>query len=305
MSLLERLQCYGEVLVHEPMSRHTTYRIGGKVDYYIYPHTEIALVQILKMLKVENVPYYVLGRGSNLLFHDDDFHGAIINLDKTLNNYYFEPDGTLVAQAGCSIINLAIEALKRSFTGLEFASGIPGSLGGGLFMNAGAYQSDLAGIVESVCVIQDENLIWLPKSSLDYRYRHSLFQNHRDLTIVAARLKLEKADQEQIRQLMRSRHERRVSSQPLDKPCAGSVFRNPDERPAWKIIDDLGLRGLQIGGARISEKHSNFIVNEGGAKAEDVHALISRIQKSAKEKYAIDLITEVEYLNWDEKKKKV
>lgn len=304
MNILERLKSYGSVLVEEPMSRHTTYKIGGVVDYYIYPDTELALIHMIRILKEEKIPYYVLGRGSNLLFHDSHFHGAIINLDKTLNNFYFEPNGTLVAQAGCSIINLANEAMKRSFTGLEFASGIPGSLGGCLFMNAGAYQSDLSMILEAVCVLNDQgDLVWIDKNDLDYRYRHSLFQEHRNMTIVAARLKLEKADQDKIRELMHSRHERRVSSQPLDKPCAGSVFRNPEQMPAWKVIDQLGLRGKQIGGAKISEKHSNFIVNEGNATAEDVHALISMIQQLAKEKYDIELITEVEYLNWDEKKK--
>lgn len=303
MSLLKRLRAYGRVLEHEPMSNHTTYKIGGRVDYYVYPDSELALVQLIRVLKEENIPYYVLGRGSNLLFHDSDFHGAIINLDKTLNNYYFEPDGTLCAQAGCSIINLAIEAMKHSFTGLEFASGIPGSLGGCLFMNAGAYKSDLAAVLEQVCVLKDDNLVWIDKEDLDYSYRHSTFQKHRDLTIVAGRLKLESADQDSIRQLMNSRHQRRVDSQPLDKPCAGSVFRNPKQMPAWKVIDGLGLRGMQIGGAKISEKHSNFIVNEGSATAEDVHALIEHIKELAMEKYGIEMITEVEYLNWDEKEK--
>ncbi len=303
MSLLKRLRAYGRVLEHEPMSNHTTYKIGGRVDYYVYPDSELALVQLIRVLKEENIPYYVLGRGSNLLFHDSDFHGAIINLDKTLNNYYFEPDGTLCAQAGCSIINLAIEAMKHSFTGLEFASGIPGSLGGCLFMNAGAYKSDLAAVLEQVCVLKDDNLVWIDSEALDYSYRHSTVQTHRDLTICAGRLKLEPADQDSIRQLMNSRHQRRVDSQPLDKPCAGSVFRNPKQMPAWKVIDGLGLRGMQIGGAKISEKHSNFIVNEGSATAEDVHALIEHIKELAMEKYGIEMITEVEYLNWDEKEK--
>ena len=137
MSIKDRLMTYAEVLEHESMKKHTTFKIGGFVDYYIYPKNCTALMCVLDILAEENIPYYVLGRGSNVLCSDTDFHGAIINLDRTLNDFYFEPDGILVAQAGCSIINMAVEAMKRSLTGLEWASGIPGSIGGCLYMNAG------------------------------------------------------------------------------------------------------------------------------------------------------------------------
>ena len=146
MSVLTRLKVYGKVLENEPMKKHTTYHIGGNVAYYITPHNETALMCILDILQDEKIPYHVTGRGSNILCDDTDFDGAIINLDGTLNDYYFEPDGTLVAQAGCSIINLSVEAMKRSLSGLEFASGIPGSVGGGLYMNAGAYRSNLSSL---------------------------------------------------------------------------------------------------------------------------------------------------------------
>ena len=142
MSIKDRLMTYAEVLEHEPMKKHTTFKIGGCVDYYIYPKNCTALMCVLEILAQENIPYYVLGRGSNVLCSDTDFHGAIINLDRTLNDFYFEPDGVLVAQAGCSIINMAVEAMKRSLTGLEWASGIPGAIGGGLYMNAGAYNDN-------------------------------------------------------------------------------------------------------------------------------------------------------------------
>lgn len=299
--LVDQLKVYGEVKEKESMAKHTTYRIGGIVDYYIYPKNEIALVRILEILKQEAIPYYILGRGSNLLFHDSHFHGAILNLDRTLNEFYFEPDGTLIAQAGCSIINLANEALRYSFSGLEFASGIPGSLGGGLFMNAGAYKSDLASILKEVLVLKEDQVCWIPKEELEYGYRHSIFQKHRDWTILAGRFRLEKKEQEAIRSLMNSRRQRRLDTQPLDQPCAGSVFRNPKEMPAWKIVDALGMRGKRIGDALISNKHSNFIVNCGQAKAADVDALIKEVQKKAFETFGIDLVTEVEYLNWDEK----
>ena len=296
---MERLEAYADVKQNEPMKLHTTYRIGGVVDYFISPKSDVALMCIIDILNQEQIPFYVLGRGSNLLFGDDDFHGAIINLDRTLNEYYFEPGGTVVAQAGCSIIRLANEAMKNSLSGLEFASGIPGSVGGALFMNAGAYKSDVSQILVDVCVLKDNKIEWIKKEELDYSYRHSIFQKNRNWTILAGRFQLKEKNKEEILELMNSRKERRIASQPLNRPCAGSTFRNPVEMPAWKIIDELGFRGKICGGAQVSEKHSNFIVNVDNAKAQDVYTLICEIKKKAKEVYNIDLITEVEFLNWN------
>ena len=299
MSIVEQLEIYAKVLEKEPMSRHTTYHVGGLVDYYIYPMNFTALMRVIHILNKEKIPFFVMGRGSNILFSDKDFHGAIINLDRDLNEFYMEEDGTVIAQAGCSIINLAVQVAKQDFTGLEWASGIPGSIGGALYMNAGAYKSNMQEIIQEVCVLKDNSIIWMDAKELDFGYRHSIFQAHKDWVILACRLKLEKGDHDHIRHLMDSRRERRMASQPLDKPCAGSVFRNPDEMPAWKLIDDMGLRGYQIGGAKVSEKHSNFIVNENNtASASDIRALIDLIRSQAKEKYGISLITEVEQLNW-------
>lgn len=299
MSILENLQSYGTVLENESMRKHTTYHIGGTVDYYITPKSETALMCLLELLKKENIPYHVFGRGSNLLCDDTHFHGAIINMDLSLNDYYFEDNGILVAQAGCSIINLAVEAMKRSLSGLEFASGIPGSIGGGLYMNAGAYKSNLSNLLIDVCVLKQNSIEWIPVSELDYGYRHSLFQSHKDWLILAGRFQLEQGNQEEIRDLMASRRQRRMDAQPLDKPCAGSVFRNPDSIPAWKLIEELGFRGYQIGGAQVSTKHCNFIVNEtGNATAQDVRDLIACIQAKAKSSHNIDLITEVEQVHW-------
>lgn len=298
MSLLERLETYAQVLEKEPMSKHTTFKVGGCVDYYIYPKNCTALMCIMKILKEEEMPYFVLGRGSNVLCSDGDFHGAIINLDKTLNDFYFEPNGILVAQAGCSIINLAVEAKKRSLTGLEFASGIPGSVGGGLYMNAGAYKDTLANHLIDVAVLKNDMIVWMKKEELDYAYRHSAFQANKDWTILVGRFQLEPGNQSEIRDLMDSRRERRMASQPLDMPCAGSVFRNPELMPAWKLIEELGLRGHQIGGAKVSEKHCNFIVNADHATAEDIRSLIKEIKQRAKQEFNIDMITEVEQLYW-------
>lgn len=246
-----------------------------------------------------NIPFYTIGRGSNILFSDKPFHGAIINLDRSLNDFYFEPDGTLVCQAGCSIINISVEAMKKNLTGLEWSSGIPGSVGGALYMNAGAYRSDMSHVVQDVLTLRDGRIEWIDQDELDFGYRHSVFQKHKDWVILGARLQLHPGDSEEIRDLMNSRRQRRMNTQPLDKPCAGSVFRNPESIPAWKLIDQMGYRGYQIGGARVSDKHSNFIVNENNtATASDIRDLIQMIRQEAKEKYDISLITEVEQLNW-------
>ncbi len=299
MSILERLKTYAEVLENEAMSKHTTYKIGGTVKYYIYPKNCTCLMCVLEILDQESLPYYIIGRGSNVLCSDDHFEGAIINLDRYLNDFYFEPSGVLVAQAGCSIINMSVEAMKKSLTGLEFANGIPGSIGGGLYMNAGAYKDNLANHLIDVCVLKDKTICWMKKDELEYAYRHSIFQKHKDWTILVGRFQLEKGNQDEIRDLMDSRRQRRMDSQPLDKPSAGSTFRNPDEIPAWKLIEELGLRGYRVGGASVSEKHCNFIVNEDmRASAKDVLDLIEHIKALAKEKYNIDMVTEVERLYW-------
>lgn len=298
MNLTELLRLYGRVLENEPMSAHTTYRIGGPARYFIYPKSVTALMRIMQLLDEAGLPWLVLGRGSNLLIPDEAWNGAVINLDYTFNDSYFEPDGLLYAQAGCSLPALAVEAMKHSLTGLEFASGIPGSLGGGLYMNAGAYKSDLSTILVEVLVLRDRKIEWVKKEDLGYSYRHSAFQEHPEWTILAAKFQLAPGQQSEIRSLMASRQQRRMAAQPLDLPCAGSTFRNPEQLAAWKIIDDLGLRGMQIGGARISDKHSNFIVNAGNAKAKDVLALIDLVREKARETYGVEMIPEVEIPEW-------
>ncbi len=298
MKLIERLQPYGDVLCDEPLAKHTTFRIGGNCDYFVYPKNFLCFFRILQVLKEEQVPYRIFGKGSNLLCSDEAFHGVILCLDRYFNNFYFEADGTLLAEAGCSIILLAQEAMRRSFTGLEFASGIPGTLGGALYMNAGAYKSEIAQLVKQVLVYRDERLEWMEGEALAYAYRRSIFQSHPHWSILGARLQLEQGDQREIRSLMDARRQRRLDSQPLDKPNCGSVFRNPSAYPAWQLIEEIGYRGKTIGGAMVSDKHANFIVNVGGAKAKEVVQLIEEIQGKVAERYGIDLITEVERFNW-------
>lgn len=298
MKLEERLYAYGDVLVREPLKKHTTFKIGGKCRCFVYPKNEICLTQILKILQAEKVAFKIFGKGSNILCSDDDFDGVIICLDRYFTDFYFQEDGTCVVQSGTSIILLAHEAMKHAFSGLEFASGIPGTVGGAVYMNAGAYKSDMSKILKEVFVYHDGICEWIPSEQLDFSYRHSIFQSHHDWIVLGACCKLEKADQKEIRDLMDSRRQRRLSSQPLNRPCAGSMFRNPEQAQAWELIEKIGFRGKSIGGAKVSDKHANFIINDKNATAKDIMELVTTIQQKVKDEFDIDLRMEVERFNW-------
>lgn len=295
--LKTELEQYGEVQENVPFKTMTTLRIGGNARYVVYPKTTLALTQIVREIKDAHLPYKVIGKGSNLLCSDQDYPGVVIRLDRTFTDFYFDHD-ECYAESGCSIIALAYEMLKQSLSGLEFASGIPGTVGGVTFMNAGAYKSSMAEVIQEVFVFRDGRCEWMSKEACQFSYRHSVFHEHPDWIILAVRMKLTKADQKEIRELIENRRERRMSTQPLDFPSAGSVFRNPSGQPAWQYIEALGWRGKSIGGAMVSDKHVNFIVNAHEASAQDFMDLVQAIQQSVKEKYDEDLIMEVEKFNW-------
>ena len=288
------------VKVNESLELHTTFKVGGKCKYFVTPKDLDELIKLLKYLKENNIKYMILGNGSNTIFSSKEYDGVIINLTN-FNSMVIE-DNKIYVEAGYQLIKLSMDALNNSLSGLEFAAGIPGNIGGAIFMNAGAYKSDMSALVETVTFI-DENfeLKTLKNEELNFSYRMSLFQEHPEYIIISTVLKLEKADQEEIKDLMNSRKERRISSQPLEYPSAGSVFRNPSEDVfAGKLIEDLGLKGYTIGGAQISEKHANFIINIGGATGEDIRALIKMIKVKVKEKYNIDLHVEQRFINFED-----
>lgn len=299
-TILEKLNRHGDVECNEPLTKHTTFRIGGNARYFIYPKNEMSLLRILEICKENELPYKMFGKGSNILCSDNDFNGAVICLDRYFNEMQFEEDGSVYAQAGVSLILLAHEAMKMSLSGLEFASGIPATLGGAIYMNAGAYKSNMQNIVSKVYVAKADCCEWMDVTQLQYSYRHSIFHEHRDWVIIGARLALQKGEQSEIKALMDSRRERRMQSQPLDKPNAGSMFRNLETYPAWQLIEEIGYRGKRVGGACVSDKHANFIVNEGGAKASDVISLVVEIQKEVQKKYGLEMKMEVEKFNWPE-----
>lgn len=289
---------YADVEENESLAKHTTFRVGGKARYLIYPKNHIALTRILDYLEEKRFAYRIFGKGSNLLCSDEDYDGIVICLDRYFSEFYFEEDGTCVVQSGCSLVLLAHEAMKKGLSGLEFASGIPGTVGGAIFMNAGAYLSDMNAIVESVYIYRHGKCLWVNKEELDFSYRHSIFQSNRDWIILGAKLKLAHGESGEIRELMDARRKRRMDTQPLNFPSAGSMFRNPENMQAWKLIEDLGLRGKMIGGAQVSEKHANFVINADHALAKDIMELVLLIQKKVKETYGVDLKMEVEKFNW-------
>lgn len=288
----------GTCKIDEPMYKHTTYRVGGPCRLFISVENEQNLKRLMAYLKEHAIPYFIIGNGSNLLFSDGLFDGVVISLAGEFNQ--FSINGlTVKAGAGVSIIYLASAVCKEGLSGLEFAGGIPATMGGAVYMNAGAYLSEMSRIVTGVTYL-DENgeIAHLEKEALAFSYRHSVFQKHPDWVILSVDLLLEPKDTEAISDLMDRRKEKRMSTQPWNKPSAGSVFQNPEGNAAWRLIDDCGLRGYEIGGASFSMKHSNFIVNNGYASAKDIRDLIELGKARVKEKFGIDLHTEVRLVNW-------
>ncbi|MDO4378770.1 MAG: UDP-N-acetylmuramate dehydrogenase [Erysipelotrichia bacterium] len=293
----ELLTPYGHIQTDVSFKNLTTFKVGGIAKYVIYPYDSFSLISIIQILKKNGYDYKVLGNGSNILCSDDEYDGFIIKLNRTMNKFRFDND-ILYAQAGCSIISLAYQAMQKSLSGLEFASGIPGTLAGCIYMNAGAYKSDMSQIVEEVEVLIGDKLVCFKNEQCDFAYRHSVFQTNPDWIIISAKLKLELGDKEKIAELMKNRQERRLQSQPLEYPSAGSTFRNCQDVFAWKLIDEIGYRGKRIGGAQVSEKHSNFIINFDNATAQDILDLAEEIKDKVKDKYDINMIMEVEKFNW-------
>ncbi len=281
------------------ISKYTTYKVGGLVRAIIYPKNIDSLVLLCKLIKKYNIKYKILGNGSNVLFSDKTYEGVLIKLDE-FNKITFYGN-KVVCGAGVSLMKLAREAIKRSLAGLEFAAGIPGTVGGAIYMNAGAYKSDMGYITSSVKVLTpDLKIITLTNRELDFHYRSSFLQNNKDYICLEATLKLTKGDKAALEEVVKDRKERRVKSQPLNYPSAGSVFRNPDNAdPAGKLIEDLGLKGLTKGGAEVSSVHANFVINKNEASAKDIHDLIIFVHDAVKEHYGIDLKIEQEFVNWE------
>lgn len=285
----------GKVICNAEMRNYTTYKVGGPVKCVVYPNDESSLIKLIKYLDCNKIKYKILGNGSNVIFNDSGYDGVIIKLD---NFNLVKIIGTKVTvESGYPLNKLALRMSRLGLSGMEFATGIPGTVGGAIYMNAGAYKTDMGYIVESIKVITpDYNIKTLYNSELDFHYRSSFLQNNKGYICLEATLSLKKGNPSDIMDIISERKKRRVETQPLEYPSAGSVFRNPEGNFAGKLIEDIGLKGYSIGGAKVSEKHANFIINTGTAKGEDIKKLINKIKNDIKEKYNIELKVEQEFV---------
>ncbi len=276
------------------LKKYNTYRLDIKCDYLIYPNSITKLVNLLIYLKNNKIKYFILGGGSNVILAKPCFE-VVIKLDR-LNKINIK-DNIVTAQAGASLISLSNICMKNNLSGLAFAGGIPGQVGASTAVNAGAYKEDMASIIKEVKVITpDLEIKTMDKDELDFSYRTSFLKYNKDYICIETTFKLEYLEKEKIKEIMDDRKKRRVMSQPLTMPSAGSVFRNPEGMFAGKLIEDIGLKGYTIGGAQISEKHANFIVNIGNATYDDIISLINFVKEEVKQVYDVDLVLEQEII---------
>lgn len=284
-----------QIKVDEPMKNHVTFRVGGPADFFVMPKNGEELEWVLKQCVKHEMPYYIIGNGSNLLVSDQGYRGVVIQLFRQLNDIQCE--GNMIrAQAGALLSAVANRALEEGLTGFEFAAGIPGTLGGACVMNAGAYGGEMKDVLKTVTVLTREGeLLTLEKNELELGYRTSIIAK-KDYIVLEAQIELQEGDPEQIKEVMDDLKERRITKQPLEYPSAGSTFKRPEGYFAGKLIQDTGLQGFQVGGAQVSEKHCGFVINKDQATAADIAELIRQVQDRVEEKFGVRLETEVKRL---------
>ncbi|WHZ04758.1 UDP-N-acetylmuramate dehydrogenase [Neobacillus sp. YX16] len=286
----------GKVKRNEPLSQHTTMKIGGPADLFIEPSSLENIQKVMNLIKERQLPWRAIGRGSNLLVSDKGIEGVVIRLGSGLNHLSIN-ESTITVGGGHSLVSLSTLISKRGMSGLEFASGIPGSVGGAVYMNAGAHGSDISKILTRAHILfEDGSIEWLSNDEMEFTYRTSVLQKKRPGIVLEAEFKLTMGDRTAIVSKMQKNKDYRKETQPWNFPCAGSIFRNPLPNYAGKLIEEAGLKGFQIGGAKISEMHGNFIVNAGNATAKDVLDLIQYIKDKILHLYGIKMETEVEII---------
>ncbi|RSK26942.1 UDP-N-acetylmuramate dehydrogenase [Bacillus sp. HMF5848] len=286
----------GLVKENEPLKNHTTIKIGGPAEVFVIPKDVDSLKQVINILREENVMWRAIGRGSNLLVSDKGIDGVVIKLGEGLDTIDIKDNEVLVG-GGYPLIKLAMLVSKQGLSGLQFASGIPGSVGGAVYMNAGAHGSDISKVLKKAHILfNDGTMEWLTSEEMQFSYRTSILQKERPGICIEAVFELLKGDKDEIVKEMLKNKDYRRDTQPWNYPCAGSIFRNPLPNYAGKLIEVAGLKGYQIGGAQISEMHANFIVNVGDAKAQDVLDLIEHVQHTIFDLYEVKMHTEVEII---------
>ena len=286
-----------EIKIDENMSNHIHFKVGGPVDILLIPSKVSQVVETLKICKNENIPYFIIGNGSNLLVKDGGIRGVVIKLSNLLS---IEVNGNIIkASSGTLLEDVSKKAVENSLTGFEFACGIPGSVGGAVFMNAGAYDGEIKNVIKEAEVLdRDGNIKVLSKEELELGYRTSKVMKD-NLVVISATFELTKGDKEKIRERVNQLTEKRHPQHPLEYPSAGSTFKRPEGYFAGKLIQDAGLKGASLGGAAVSEKHSGFVINKDGATAEDVLNLIAHVQNEVKKQFGVELHTEVRIIGED------
>lgn len=280
---------------NEPMKNHISFKVGGNARYYLTPHSVDELIQLIAVIREKKEPYYILGNGSNLLVPDEGYQGTIICIGKNLSEITVS-DHTITAQAGAMLSSIAAKAYEHSLAGFEFASGIPGTLGGAVTMNAGAYGGEMKDVLTKVTALEKSGQVRvLSRDELQLGYRTSIIPKE-ELIVLEAQIELEDGNPEEIRDKMRNFNGRRREKQPLEYPSAGSTFKRPEGYFAGKLIQDAGLKGYQVGGAQVSEKHSGFVINTGDATTRDILTLIHDVQEKVYEKFGVTLEMEVKLL---------
>jgi len=285
----------GDVLFDADLSNYTTYKIKCIAKILVIPRDVECLKKLINYIRKNSLKYKVIGNGSNLIFTNPIYDGVIIKLD-CLNNINIEGSNICVG-AGYNLMKLALKVSMLGLTGMEFATGIPGCVGGSVFMNAGAYNSSIGDVLESALLLTPNlEIVKFTNEDFGFDYRTSFLQKNTDFICLEVNFKLSFGNKEEIMELVNKRRERRLSTQPLEYPSAGSVFRNPEGDFAGRLVEEIGYKGHVIGGAQVSEKHANFIINKGGATGSDVKQLISEIKLKVKEKYNIELKVEQEFV---------
>ena len=281
------------LLLDEPMKLHTTFRIGGNADYFVKPESIEEIKALTECAKRHGIAYYVLGNGSNMLISDEGYRGMIIRLGEEFSAITMQDNDMISVQAGAKLSRVGNEAAAKGLAGFEFASGIPGTVGGAVVMNAGAYGGEIKDIIVSATVLtQEGNVVTLSNDELELGYRTSIIQKKGYIVLLAV-FKLEKGDEAQIRSRMKELAEKRREKQPLEYPSAGSTFKRPEGFFAGKLIADAGLKGFKVGGAQVSEKHAGFVINTGSATACDVIELTDEVKRKIKQIYGVELELEV------------
>ena len=286
-----------DVKINEKLSKYVNFKVGGPADILVTPRNKEQIIRTVNICKENNIPFYVIGNGSNLLVKDGGFRGVVMSLTKVNN---ITVDGERIeAECGAMLNQVSDKAVENSLTGFEFACGIPGTVGGAVFMNAGAYNGEMSQVIESADVINENGeIITLNNEELDLGYRSSIVMK-KGYVVLSAVFKLEKGTVKSIKDLVADLTNKRESKQPLEYPSAGSTFKRPEGYFAGKLIQDAGLKGYSIGGAAISEKHSGFVINKGGASAKDILDLIHHIQDEVKKQFGVELHTEVRIIGED------